>query len=294
MDASTARLMNCTPTESAVATLRPSLWKPSVAVAIAHTTRYSEPKVSFRPSPVPVLVRPDPIAQLAPQVHGHVDGGCTVPCVLPGVRLSTKQAGPRDGHVLVSPPACQFQHGRYGAGPLEECMSLLLRAKPLDGDASPRFPGGAGGAEVSLLPHNTVSGALPLEVPTQRLGSQLELVALNFRWGEAMAQDVVFKEHRLIRPPESQSPTPQMACSGSAGGRSVASITARIIELMTCPSPSCAVPGPRMTARAMTTPLASWMIAAAMPFGSSTNSASLASFVLSASGVPASIARMYP
>ena len=44
-----------------------------------------------------------------------------------------------------------------------------------------------------------------------------------------------------------ESPTPQMACSESAGGRSVASITARIIEFIACASPSCAVPGPRMT-----------------------------------------------
>ena len=63
-------------------------------------------------------------------------------------------------------------------------MPLLLWAKPLDGDSPPRFPGGAGGAKIVLLPCDEVSGVFPLEVLAQRLGSQLELVTLDLRWGK--------------------------------------------------------------------------------------------------------------
>ena len=74
-------------------------------------------------------------------------------------------------------------------------MPLLLQAKPLDGDSSFCFPSGAGGAEDVLLPSDEVSGVFPLEVLAQRLGPQLELVALDLWWGkmEGMSEQVVAK-----------------------------------------------------------------------------------------------------
>ena len=85
-------------------------------------------------------------------------------------------------------------------------MALLMGGEPFDRDAPSLFPGRTGGAEIPLLPGDEDSSALPLKILPQRFGYQLELVALNLRWGkvegaaeEAVAQGFMFEEDCLVR-----------------------------------------------------------------------------------------------